>query len=67
MEVLRVYYARALASVYNECLYAEMYSISLAAVSKRDYAFELSNLIYTHFMWKHKIGRRFHGTRLETH
>ncbi len=29
----------ALASVYNEGLYAEMYSINLAAVSTRDYAF----------------------------
>lgn len=52
MEVLHVYYARALASVYNEGLYAEMYSINLAAVSARDYAFELKNLIYRHFMWK---------------
>ena len=51
MEVLHVYYARALASVYNEGLYAEMYSINLAAVSTCDYAFELNNLIYTHFMW----------------
>lgn len=48
MEVLCVYYARALASIYYECLYAEMYSISLATVSKHDYASELSNLIYTH-------------------
>lgn len=48
MEVLCVYYARALASISYECLYAEMYSISLATVSKHDYASELSNLIYTH-------------------
>ena len=33
------YYARALASLYNEGLYAEMYSINLAAVSTRGYAF----------------------------
>lgn len=39
--------ARALASVYNEGLYAEMYSINLAAVSTCDYAFELNNLIHT--------------------
>lgn len=48
MEVLHVYYARALASVYNEGLYADMYSINLAAVSTCDYAFELNNLIYIH-------------------
>ena len=47
MKVLHVYYAHALASVYNEGLYAEMYPINLAAVSTRDYAFELNNLIYT--------------------
>lgn len=47
MEVLHVYYACALASVYNEGLYAEMYSIDLAAVSTRDYAFGLNNLIHT--------------------
>lgn len=33
MEVLHVYYALALASVYYEGLYAEMYSINLAALS----------------------------------
>lgn len=46
MEVLPVYYARALASVYNEGLYAEMYSINLAAVSTRYYAFGLNNVIH---------------------
>lgn len=53
MEVLRVYYARALASVYNEGLYAEMYSIILAAVSTRDYAFGLDYVTHTHthFSW----------------
>lgn len=59
--------ARALASVYNEGLYAEMYSINLAAVSTCDYAFELNNLIYTHFMWIWKIGGRFEVIQLETH
>lgn len=59
MEVLHVYYARALASVYNEGLYAEMYSIDLAAVSTRDYAFGLNNVIRTHFMLKQRIGGRF--------
>lgn len=53
MEVLHVYYARAFASVYNEGLYAEMYSIHLAAVSTRDYAFGLNNVIHTHFMQQH--------------
>lgn len=48
MEVHHGYYACALASVY-ECLYTEMYSISLAAVSKSDYAFELGDLKCTHF------------------
>lgn len=66
MEVLHVYYARALASVYNEGLYAEMYSINLAAVSTRDYAFWLNNLIPTHFMWKHKIGGGFLVTQLDS-
>jgi len=47
MEVLlRVYYARALASVYNEGLYAEMYPIDLAAVST-DFAFGLNNVMHT--------------------
>lgn len=50
MKVLHVYYA--LASVYYEGLYAEMYSLDLAAVSTRDSAFWLNNLIPTHFMWK---------------
>lgn len=45
MEVLRVYYSRALA--YNEGLYAEMYSIDLAAVSTRDFAFGLNNVMHT--------------------
>lgn len=57
--MLHVYYALALASVYNEGLYAEMYSINLAAVSTRDYAFELNDLIFAHFMWKRKIRGRF--------
>lgn len=50
MEVLRVYYSRALASVYKDGLYAEMYSITLAAVSTCDYAFGLKYLL--HFTWK---------------
>lgn len=45
--MLHIYYACALALVYNEGLYAEMYSVNLAAVSTRGYAFELNNLIHT--------------------
>lgn len=47
MEVLHVYYSRALASVYKDGLYAEMYSITLAAVSTCDYAFGLKYLLHT--------------------
>lgn len=46
MEVLHVYYACALTSVYNG-FYAEMYSVNLAAVSTSAYAFGLNNLIHT--------------------
>lgn len=62
MEVLHVYYARALASVYNEGLYAEMYSIHLAAVSTRGYAFGLNNVMHTHFMQQHQIRGRIQVT-----
>lgn len=40
--------------------------ISLAAVSKSDYAFELGDLKCTHFKWKRKIGGWFQVTQLET-
>lgn len=67
MEVLHVYYAHALASVYNEGLYAEMYSISLAAVSIHDYALSLI-IWYTHISCGNiKIGGRFQVTKFETH
>lgn len=59
MEVLHVYYARALASVYNEGLYAKMYFINLAAVSTCDYAFELDDSIMHTFLRKLKIGGGF--------
>lgn len=67
MEVLHVYYTRALASVYNEGLYAKMYFINLAAVSTCDYTFELVDSMCTRFVRKLKIGGRFQATRLATH
>lgn len=50
MEVLHVYYGSCLRScLYNEGLYAQMYSINLAAVRNRsDYAFGFNNLTNTH-------------------
>lgn len=44
------------------CLYSDVYSISYAAVSTHDYAFDFNDLMYTHFTWKCIIGGRIEVT-----
>lgn len=54
MEVFRGYYSSCLRSrLYNEGLYAPVYSVNVAAVRRRrDYAFGVDGWIDAHFMWK---------------